>query len=258
VGVDYVIRADCKVRKKVEENDLIEHQKLATMIAALRTQVGSQVPASDFAKIGFSRMVVTPKGQEQKNYTVESAMKEVNKLEKYEKHCQNCKYNIREQIRGQESPFGCIGSISYPISGLTEEAILHSVLVIMQHDEYRQKYGLILKYVKDHPDVGNRIRALRESPNGGSFFECRECLSVEFNGEVYTSDQLLEVLIGFDITPAYAKILHHPFYNIFYNVVMKSHKSDVYKADTSTRQFLIYGNGFGISATENVPMQVRM
>jgi hypothetical protein len=258
MGVDYVVKGECSTKKKLGEAKLIEMLKLMSMVLALKKLEGKNMSPAEFANMSFTHRVLTKKGYEDRELSVGSVLNEVSQLDKHEESCKGCKYNSGEHGRGVESPFGCIGGINYPISAIAEEALLHTAMVIGNNDDYMKEFGLILKYIKDHPDIGKRVKSMRESPNGRNFFECPDNLWIEPKGEVFYSNQILEVLFGYEVEPSYAKAIYIPFFEVFHSVFTKSKKAEEYKADACTSQIMVFGSAFLISAKESVPIEIRM
>src|SRR5258708_35928406 len=115
MGVDYVIALDCVPKQTLSPQIILERLKArdrAATIVKLYRDHGDQRSPSE---MGFEMVRRTPNGDEETQVViVQDLLDEASSLNAPAHHCVNCPANRLQQ------PFGCYGSLNYPISRAAE------------------------------------------------------------------------------------------------------------------------------------------
>ncbi|MBK9125975.1 MAG: hypothetical protein IPM16_22995 [Chloroflexi bacterium] len=119
MAIDYIIDYDCAPKQALTSDGIIERLKgesRAQRIIALFRQNGDDRPPSE---MGFEFTRSTPEGQEETQVViVQHLLDAAAELKPHESACAGCPANRAGK------PFGCVGSIEYPVSGAAEAWLL--------------------------------------------------------------------------------------------------------------------------------------
>lgn len=119
MAIDYIIDYDCAPKQALTSEGIIERLKgewRAQRIIALFRQNGDDRPPSE---MGFEFTRSTPDGQEETQIViVQNLLDAAAELKPFESACAGCPANRTGK------PFGCVGSIDYPVSGAAEAWLL--------------------------------------------------------------------------------------------------------------------------------------
>jgi hypothetical protein len=199
VGIDYVVDLDCPVKQALPTEKLVELIKGRNQIAAIvdmARRSGDQRPPEE---LSFVRMVSRPEGTVKESVKVSSLLERVQVLKTPEHHCPGCKANRVNQ------PFGCYGSISYPITVPAEQW-----LMALLPDSLDSAAGLVLRRaVSDFKYDGGMFLKMRPQD---TFFESRTPVKRQWGSWLsswtLTSDQLLQMLFGLGpLQPSHCKLM---------------------------------------------------
>ena len=117
-------------------------------------------------------------------------------MEPFEGYCVGCPAN-RAGV-----PFGCIGTINYPLSAQGEAWLLDQ----LPGNEHPLPYMLLQRALLELNYTGERAAALRAE--AGTFFEGAEPPGRQFGGVTVTGDQVFEMLfLSGPIYPAHGTLL---------------------------------------------------
>jgi hypothetical protein len=199
MGIDYVVDLDCQPKKTLSTNKIIAlvkgQNQAAVIIEAARSR-GDQRPIE---QLSFTRMVMRPEGPTEQEVSVGALLKQSEELREHEHSCQGCKANLPNQ------PFGCYGSVSYPLSIRAEEWLMS-----LLPKELKSAAGhLLYRAVKDFKYDGGMFLDMRPQ---AIFFESRTPLKRKWGSFLsswtLTSDQLLQMLFGLgNLQPSHCKTM---------------------------------------------------
>lgn len=183
MGVDYMIGYSCVPKELFTSDGLLERVKAGERAAMIREFYRQQGEERLPQNMGFEMIYRTSAGeQETKLLRVDELEKLRAELDPVEQHCVGCPANRLGR------PFGCIGSVNYPISVLAETWLLAQ----LPH-EHEPLPFLLLTQGRDMGNTGERAAGLRErSP--GVFFESLTPLVRRYPEMEVTGEQLFELM----------------------------------------------------------------
>jgi hypothetical protein len=199
VGIDYVVDLDCPPKKALSVERIVallkgQHQAAAIIEMARRSS--DQRPPE---QLSFTRMVMRPEGPAEEKINVGTLLNQARGLHPHAHHCQGCRANLLAR------PFGCYGSVSYPISVHSEEWLMS----LLPKDLNSPAGHLLRSAVTDLKYTGGMFLTMRPQE---MFFESRTPIKRKwgswFSGWTLTSDQLLQILFGLgNLQPSHCKMM---------------------------------------------------
>jgi hypothetical protein len=257
VSVEFMLLGKCPMISKFGESRMMEASKLEAIIEGLRSCAPKPLSRPRFRKLTFMRQLATPEGTTQRETSVAEVERELAPIRKLRRYCKGCRFNVIQKSLSEERFAGCCGSVHYPLSAASERWVARSADHILQVG-LDDSHGLLLRFIDDHPAVGNRVTAMRGQ--GGAFFELESRFELRARGKEYNTDQLWEMLLGFNITPIYAKAVYAPFFEAMQALLNSSPGPERYSLheDRTVLELRIFGNACRLSAMEDVPMVVAM
>lgn len=199
MGVDYVVGLPCPAKSDLSLKTMVDLVKLrnqATIILSLERRKGNHQPP---AAITFGRHMQTSCGTTYDEVTVQAALDEAAGLQHYESHCVGCSAARRRE------PFGCYGSLPYPIPAAVERWLLARLPESLDCTAGRMLRAAIADLGFD----GATIQDMRRHP---TFFEQRTATQRTWRQGLrrwrLSSDQLLHMMIGLgDLQPSHCAML---------------------------------------------------
>ncbi|NLX09121.1 MAG: hypothetical protein GXY36_05660 [Chloroflexi bacterium] len=197
MGIDYIIHYGCEPKRALTTEGILERLKgrdRALKIIELYRQRGDDRPP---ARMGFEMVRRLPDGAEETQIVVvQDLLDAAGELEPWEPYCAGCPANRAGR------PFGCIGTINYPISARAERWLLEQ---LPDNDE-PLPYMLLQKALQEMGYTGTTAASLRQQT--GVFFEGPHTLVRDFGGFTVSGDQVFELLfLSGPIRPAHATLL---------------------------------------------------
>jgi hypothetical protein len=199
MGIDYIVDLDCPAKQALTVEKmvaLIKGQNQARTIIEVRRREGDQRPPE---QLTFTRMVLRPEGPTKQEINVGTLLKQTQELQVHAHHCEGCKANLPGH------PYGCYGSISYPISTRAEEWLMGLLPAKLESAAGH----LLRSAVTDFKYTGGMFLNMRPQE---MFFESRAPVRRKWgawlSGWTLTSDQLLQMLFGLGtLQPAHCKMM---------------------------------------------------
>jgi hypothetical protein len=197
VGIDYIIHYDCEPKRALTTAGLLERLKgrdQARAVIELYRDEGDQRPLS---KIGFERVRRLPDGtQESELVIAQDLVDAAEELTPWEAHCAGCPAN-RTGI-----PFGCTGTINYPISIQAERWLLDR----LPGSDHPLPFVLLQRAIHEHGYTGETAASLRARE--GMFLGGMEPLARDLGAVRVSGDQVFELLfLSGPIRPAHGSLL---------------------------------------------------
>ncbi|GAB1420686.1 hypothetical protein MASR2M15_07970 [Anaerolineales bacterium] len=198
MGIDYSIALACEPKKALGSEGImmrIKGQERAETIIRMFRESGDTRPVSE---IGFELVRNTAQGEETQIVYVQELLDEVADLDPYRSACIACPANMR----GQD--FGCMGFISYPISGEAEAWLLNR---LPQPAQAPLIWLLLKQGVDNFHYSGETIKEWRQQ--AGVFFEDPVAATRRLGEFRLSADQLFEMIfgVGHSISANHAGIL---------------------------------------------------
>lgn len=196
MAIDYVIDYACVPKEVLTTEGIVERLKArerAQAVIRLFRENGDQRPPSE---MGFEFTRTNAAGEEETQVIVVQAMLDrAAELDPLAQYCAGCPANVSGE------PFGCVGSIAYPISAASERWLLDQLPGIDQP----LAWLLLRQGVQEMGYDGAPVRPLRANP---AYFEERRVAGRDLVEFVMTADQVFEMLflLG-SIQPAHAGVL---------------------------------------------------
>jgi hypothetical protein len=193
MGVDFVLDRKCRIKEAIGTEalvGLVKSRARAEGILQMARREGNNKPP---AEIQITLAVVTPQGtREQRQVSVQSLLDESAPLEQMAPICGGCPAAVNGK------PFGCYGSINYPIAARTEQWLMS-----LLPGDVQSPIGTVLQQaIKDFHYDGEPIMKLRsqrtffEDPRGATrtWKSGKGFFAKVSNGFSVTSSQLLQMM----------------------------------------------------------------
>ena len=199
MGIDYVVDLDCEPKRALSVErlvSLVKGQSQAAAIIEMARRDGDQRPPE---QLSFTRMVLRPEGPVEQKISVGTLLNQVQELNAHAPHCEGCQANLPAR------PFGCYGSVAYPITARAEEWLMSQLPA-----DLKSAAGHLLRSaVTDLKFTGGMFLKMRPQE---MFFESRTPIKRKWgswlSGWTLTSDQLLQMLFGLgNLQPAHCKMM---------------------------------------------------
>jgi hypothetical protein len=187
VGIDYVVDLDCSPKRALSVEGMIARVKSQSQVAAIIKVARRNGDQRPLEQLSFTRMVLRPEGPIKQEVNVGTLIEQGKALDAQANYCEGCKANLPGR------PFGCYGSVSYPISARSEEWPMS-----LLPKELNTPAGHLLRSaVTDLKYTGGMFLGMRPQD---MFFESRKPIKRKWgswlSGWTLTSDQLLQMLFG--------------------------------------------------------------
>ena len=200
MGIDYVIDYDCVPKAQLGTIGIMERLKArqrAQAVIKLYRDRGDNRPPS---QMGFEMVRRTADGQEEVQViVVQDMLDDAAALDDFRQHCAGCPANIHDK------PFGCYGTINYPIS---QQAELWLLKRLPTPDE-PLIFLLVQQAVQDiqaNQGLAEQIASMRE--RSGVFFQSSEVLGRRYDEMTITTNHIFQLLfLPESISPAYGSLL---------------------------------------------------
>jgi hypothetical protein len=183
VGADYVIQYGCVPKEVFTTPGLLSRVKSGERAIAVRRfyhEAGEDRPPEE---MGFEMVYRSADGAyEKKLLRLDEMLAERAELNDYEGHCVGCPANAMRQ------PFGCIGTVNYPISAKAEFWMLQQLPAPEQPVPY-----LLLMQGREFGNTGQRAEGLRDQ-SPGVFFESEFPLMRRYDESDVSGEQLFELM----------------------------------------------------------------
>jgi hypothetical protein len=201
MAIDYVVHLLCQPKETFGVDGLLDRLKAgarAREVIRLYRDNGDMRPP---AEMGFEFARSLPDGEEEVVVVmVQDLLDQAAELEPLIPYCADCPANVLNR------PFGCYGSINYPISSAAEKWLLDQlpsnrepILWLLLRESFKQNDG--------HP-----VEALRA---GGVYFEERAVRGREFGEYLASADQVFQMLFLY----GHIQAIHAGMLLLFFNAV---------------------------------------
>jgi hypothetical protein len=203
MAIDYIVGLECTPKRLLSTAGILQRLKgreRAQTIIRLFREHGDGRPPS---QMGFEFVRNTPEGEEETQIiVVQDLLDEAESLTPHEANCVGCRANV------PATPFGCIGSIQYPLSTAAERWMIDRLPGV----EEPLLWLLLRQGIQELGYDGAPVVALRQN---GVYFEDPAPLVRDLQDFTISSDQLFEMtfLLG-DIQPAHAGLLLQFFHAV--------------------------------------------
>jgi hypothetical protein len=197
MGVDYIIGYGCVPKEVFTSRGLLERAKAGERVKTITEFYQLHGDERKPEEMGFEFVYRNSEGeQETQLVQLDELIRRRAELDEYEHHCDGCPANRSGK------PFGCMGTINYPISQQAEVWMLEQ----LPGPEYPLPF-LLLKQGPELGNTGQRAEGLRDE-HPGVFFESATTLLRSFPEMNVTGEQLFELLflLG-DIQPKRAVMI---------------------------------------------------
>ncbi len=199
MGFDYVINLQCPVKDVIPTENLINliktHSQAQTILEMARKSGDERAPS----EIKITRRLQTPSGVQDKSISAQEMLDQASRLDPLAHHCDGCPANASAR------PFGCYGSIAYPIQISTEDWLMARL-----PDSLDSTAGQLLNHsIKDLNFDGRLLAQMRSND---VFFESKKprvrSWGTWLSKTRITSDQILQMMfcVG-EVEPSHALML---------------------------------------------------
>ncbi len=197
MGIDYIIHYDCEPKRALTVEGLMGYLKgreRAHAIIDLYRDNGDHRPPSE---MGFEMVRRSADGGEDVEIiVVQDLLDAAEALTPWEPACEGCPAN-RAGV-----PFGCVGSINYPLSSRGERWLLDQ----LPGNDHPLPFVLLQKAIFELGYTGEAAARLRAQE--GIFLENVHPLERDIDGIVITGDQVFEIFfLSGPIQPAHGSML---------------------------------------------------
>jgi hypothetical protein len=197
MGIDYIIHYDCEPKRALTLEGLMNRLKgrdrAAKIIGLYRDQGDRRSPS----QMGFEMVRRLPDGTEETEVViVQDLLDAAAELAPWEPYCLGCPANRTA------TPFGCVGTINYPISSAAERWLLDQ----LPGNDHPLVFMLLQKALHEMGYTGEAAVPLRAQSS--VFLENPEPLERDLGGVPVTGDQVFELLfLSGPIRPAHGSLL---------------------------------------------------
>ena len=199
VGIDYVVNLNCAPKQALTTEKIIGLVKARSQVETvieLKRRDGDKRPIEELT---FTRIVMRPEGPTEQELSVGTLLKQTEELEVHAHHCEGCQANLFQQ------PYGCYGSIAYPIHAEAEKWLMS----LLPKDLKSAAGHMLRSAVTDFGYTGGMFLNMRPQ---GMFFDSPKPAKRKWGSFLsswtLTSDQLLEMLFGLgNLQPAHCQMM---------------------------------------------------
>ena len=197
MGIDYIIHYDCEPKRALTVEGLMGYlkgrERAHAIIDLYRDNGDHRAPS----EMGFEMVRRTADGGEDVEIVVvQDLLDAAQALTPWEGACEGCPAN-RAGV-----PFGCVGSINYPLSSRGERWLLDQ----LPGNDHPLPFMLLQKALFELGYTGQAAARLRAQE--GVFLESARPLERDIEGIVITGDQVFEIFfLSGDIQPAHGSML---------------------------------------------------
>jgi hypothetical protein len=197
MAIDYIIDYACYPKQELTTEGILERIKgraRAEAVIELFRKNGDQRPVNE---MGFELARNTPEGTEETRIImVQDLMNQAADLAPYEMYCQGCPAN------NLGIPFGCMGQIEYPISGIAEIWLLNQ----LPNPNEPLPWLLLRQALEEFKMDGSSINAMRAA--GQPYFQEGGVLMRGLGEFTMNTNQVFEMLFTLGhIRPSFAAML---------------------------------------------------
>ncbi len=198
MGIDYIIHYDCEPKQALTVEGLmvrLKSRERAQAIIELYRAQGDQRPPTE---MGFEMVRHTSDGGDETHViVVQDLLNLAVELDPWEPYCADCPANRSGQ------PFGCVGSINYPISARAERWLLDQ----LPDNNHPLPFMLFQKAVREMGYLGDSVVPLRAQSS--VFLEAPDALERSLSDALTVNgNQVFEILfLSGPIQPAHGSLL---------------------------------------------------
>jgi hypothetical protein len=195
MGIDYVVDYDCEPKRALGLDRIVEllkdRSRAIAALELLRARGAVDLPVAD---IEFEFVARTPDGDmAPRRVKVKEVLDRASILEEFAPACEGCPANNTGRA------FGCVGSIAYPLSEISEAWLIGRV-------QRGPGADLLRALLQELALTGGDIAKMRAA--GETFFEARTAARRDDLGFALAADQLLEVIFcKGHLVPSHAAIV---------------------------------------------------
>lgn len=197
MGIDYIVDYDCEPKRALTVPGLLGRLKGRDRANAVIQLYRSQGDTRSPSKMGFEMVRRTPDGGEETEVViVQDMLDEAEVLTSWESYCKGCPANAAG------TPFGCIGTINYPISAAAERWLLEH----LPTGDHPLPYIVLQRTIRQMGYSGDAASPLRSQ--AGVFMEAETPLDRNLEALRVNGDQVFEMLfLSGPIQPAHGAML---------------------------------------------------
>jgi hypothetical protein len=197
MAIDYVIDYACYPKQELTTEGLLDRIKgraRAEAVIDLFRRSGDDRPVEE---IGFELARSTPEGTEETRVImVQDLLDKAAELTPYEMYCEGCPAN------NLGTPFGCVGQIEYPISGVAEIWLLNQ----LPTPDQTLPWMLLRQAIEEFKNDGSSVSPLRAAEQ--TYFQERGVLVRGLGEFNINTNQVFELLFTLGhIRPSFASVL---------------------------------------------------
>ena len=189
MGLDLITQRDCEVKEIVPQEEFLNQIKDRNRgFAVLNMIIESGKTRDEALETSFTQTLVTPEGNKNVSVKVSDLIEKTNHLEQLGKKCENCPIS-------QNTAFGCVGYVSYPISQKCEKWL---ATIAEKSNKKGLPYSTTIVFIEDQNISGQRISEMRN--HGQTFFESSKPTEIVlskslFKKKTIDTNKLLEVTV---------------------------------------------------------------
>lgn len=199
MSIEYAVGLNCPVKEVLSLPKLVSLIKKESQAHAALTRARDTGDLRPPSEILFIKRLQQPQGFVDEEFSIQSLLDEAEELKSYKHYCMGCPANV------WNLPFGCYGSVKYPIEVVTEKWLLS-----LLPNDLDSPIGMLLRSAtKDLGYMGHPFIEMRKQK---LFFEGKEPLKRQWDkGEVNWEcnvDQLLEMMFAVgNLQPSHCHLL---------------------------------------------------
>lgn len=229
MAIEWLVGLDCKPKQLVGTERLVSKVKAQRQAEGLLDMVRAQGDTRDPAFIVLTTVRTGPDGEQvQTQVSLAELLRQGDNLPALATACEGCPANVLG------APFGCYGSVAYPITEATEQWLLQ----LLPEDLESTAGTFLTGAIADFSYDGAPVARLRNG--SGTFFESDTSAASRWeDGTTVTADQVLQMLFFVGaVLPSHAMMLA-----LFFGIVPHTIEPDALRAlmrdDAARRQHFV-------------------
>jgi hypothetical protein len=197
MAIDYVIDYACYPKQELTTQGMLDRIKGRARAEAVVDLFRRSGDNRSVSEIGFELARSTPDGTEETRVImVQDLLDKALELDPYEHYCAVCPAN------NSGTPFGCVGQIEYPISGVAEIWLLNQ----LPKPDQTIPWLLLRQAVEEFKNDGSSVNPLRTA--GQTYFQEQGVLVRGLGEFNINTNQVFEILFTLGhIRPSFASVL---------------------------------------------------
>lgn len=263
MSFEYLMDHPCNVRERLGDNAseiILEAKKNMNKYLVIREGILEDDPNREPDDEIITMQFMSAHGIEEKQIVLGDLRKQFMDIEKRANGCVDCPCNLMREFHGTPETLGCYGMIQYPLSVSYERIVMLATFQVLKKLTDRPA-AIFLHYILDHEDIGTRSEAMR-TRGADVFFETETPNLVTKKNKIpfINSNQITDMLFGFNIDPDVGAKVYLPFLDIIEDIYQDRIRSEDENTsnDRTIRELLHFRRAIQLGVEHNCTVRTLM